>query len=268
MASFPGYPCGSDEGIPDGSTVTGLWGRSPIYPSCRTMKTAVAIRHVCFEDLGNFEPILMADGYRIEYRETGQDDLSSIGDGVDLLIVLGGPIGVYEQTAYPFLRQEITLVEGRLKKDQPTLGICLGAQIMARALGARVYPGSGKEIGWHKLTLTQAGRKSPLNHLAGAKVLHWHGDTFETPPGALLLASTSAYTNQAFSWGQRGLAVQFHPEVKLSTLERWYIGHACELATIRQLSVVSLRNDARRFAPVLQPRGERLWKDWLSAIRD
>ncbi len=231
------------------------------------MKTAVAIRHVYFEDLGNLEPILRADGYHIEYREAGLDNLSRIDPRVDLLIVLGGPIGTYEEEAYPFLLQELALVESRLKGDQATLGICLGAQIMARALGANVYPGTGKEIGWHEFSLTQAGKKSPLNHLTETKVLHWHGDTFDLPQGALLLASTSAYTNQAFLWGKRGLAVQFHPEAQLSTLERWYIGHACELATTKDMSVISLRNDARRFAPILQPRAGSFWNDWLSAIR-
>ncbi len=227
------------------------------------MKTALAIRHVSFENLGNLELILRADGYSIEYREAGRDDLSRIDSNVDLLVVLGGPIGAYEEDTYPFLLKELELVESRLRKDQPTLGICLGAQIMARALGAKVYAGPTKEIGWHEFRLTQTGKESPLRQLDGTKVLHWHGDTFDIPVGAVLLASTTAYANQAFSWGRRGLAVQFHPEVDSSILEQWYIGHACELAGAH-ISVKSLREDARRFAPVLQARSANFWRDWLS----
>jgi GMP synthase (glutamine-hydrolysing) len=230
------------------------------------MKTAVVIRHVPFEDLGNLEPILGTHGYRIEYREAGRNLLRDIDRGADLLVVLGGPIGAYEEESYPFIKDEISLIEKRLKEDRPTLGICLGAQLMARALGARVYPGPEKEIGWKVLTLTQAAATSSLMHLDGVHVLHWHGDTFDLPQGALQLAATAAYANQAFSWGKCGLALQFHPEVHRSALERWYIGHACEIAGTKGVSVASLRADAAKFAPPLQPRAVRLWESWLSSV--
>lgn len=230
------------------------------------MKTAVVIRHVPFEDLGNLEPILGLHGYRIEYCEAGLQPLGKIDRGVDLLVVLGGPIGAYEEEIYAFLKDELLLLESRLKEDRPTLGICLGAQLMARALGARVYPGSEKEIGWGALTLTQAARSSALMHLDGVRVLHWHGDTFDLPEGALHLASTAAYPNQAFSWGTCGLALQFHPEVQISALERWYIGHACEITGTKGVSVASLRSATATFAPPLQPRAIRLWESWLSAV--
>lgn len=230
------------------------------------MKTAIAIRHVPFEDLGNLEPVLRTHGYHIEYREAGLYPLADIDRGVDLLVVLGGPIGAYEEEIYPFIRDELLLLENRLKQDRPTLGICLGAQLMARALGARVYPGSGKEIGWKPLTLTWAAGASPLKYLDGAHVLHWHGDTFDLPNGALHLAATAAYANQAFTWGKRGLALQFHSEVATPPLERWYIGHACEIAGTKGVSVASLRADATRFAPPLQSRAIAFWGSWLSAV--
>lgn len=229
------------------------------------MKAALAIRHVSFEDLGTLEPVLRDHGYQIGYREAGLDDLSNIDPDVDLLVVLGGPIGAYEEEAYPFLLQELSLIQRRLARDQPTLGICLGAQIMARALGAKVYPGPIKEIGWYELVLADAAKRSILKHLDGQKLLHWHGDTFDTPEGAVLLASTDAYLNQAFSWGRRGLAVQFHAEVEPGMLERWYIGHACELAAAH-IQVKSLREDTRAFAPALQVRAVTLWQEWLSRL--
>ena len=146
--------------------------------------------------------------------------------------MLGGPIGVYETHAYPFLAAEIAVLEDRLAQDRPTLGICLGCQLMARALGAQVFPGGVKEIGWGSVAFTEAGAASPLAPLAenAAQVLHWHGDTFDLPQSAVRLASNSAYENQAFAFGDASLALQFHVEPDPGTLEYWYVGHAAELS--------------------------------------
>ena len=159
------------------------------------------------------------------------------------------------------------MLERRLAADLPTLGICLGAQLMARALGARVYPGPGKEIGWSPLTLTEAGHASPLVHLAGDKtsMLHWHGDTFDLPEGATLLASTDLCRHQAFSWGRAALGFQCHPEAQAAALERWLIGNACEIAGAG-LSVPRLREDATRFGPTLETQGTKCFADWLEAV--
>src|SRR5580693_2002267 len=126
----------------------------------RTMtKTLLAIRHVAFEDLCGFEAPLAQAGYAIRYADMGVDEVAGLGDP-DMLAVLGGPIGVYEDDLYPWLKGEIACIAARLKAQKPTLGICLGAQLMARALGARVYPSGGKEIGWGPVTLSAAGRDS------------------------------------------------------------------------------------------------------------
>ena len=118
-------------------------------------KTAVAIRHVHFEDLGAFDDVLCGHGYDVRYCDAGIDDIGEVDPlAPDLIIVLGGPIGAYEELAYPFLGQELALLEGRLTAARPTLGICLGAQLIARALGARVYPAPAKEIGWGELQLS------------------------------------------------------------------------------------------------------------------
>lgn len=229
-------------------------------------KLAVAIRHVPFEDLGNLQSSLQARGYRIEYKEAGLHRLSEIPANVDLLVVLGGPIGAYEDEMYPFIRDEVRLLEKRLGQDLPTLGICLGAQMMARALGARVYPGVRKEITWGSLALARSARASALEHLHGVHVLHWHGDTFDMPAGAIHLASTAICANQAFSWGRRGLALQFHPEVREAELERWYIGHACEIAATAGISVADLRAQAAQYAPALQVHAAKVWASWLSSL--
>jgi len=231
-----------------------------------SQRVAVAIRHVAFEDLGNLEASLQARGFRIDYKDAGVDPLRAIDPGVDLLVVLGGPIGAYEESTYPFIGEELRLLEKRLALDLPTLGICLGAQMMARALGASVRPGGDKEIGWAPLTLAQQAGTSPLDHLRGVPVLHWHGDTFDVPSGAVHLASTERYSNQAFAWGRRGLALQFHAEVRLAALERWYIGHACEIAATPGVSVAQLRAEAGRYDAMLQTQAAALWQSWLSTF--
>ena len=164
------------------------------------IKKAVAIRHVACEGLGNLADVLFANDFEVTYLEAGVDNLAYAGaQDADLLVILGGPIGAYEEKRYPYLRDELSLLEQRLALDAPTIGICLGAQLMARALGSRVYPGEYKEIGWAPLLLTDAGRRSPLAHLTNHAVLHWHGDTFDIPQGATHLAASDFgwYTAEA-----------------------------------------------------------------------
>ena len=229
-------------------------------------KTALAIRHVHFEDLGVFEPVLEQRGYAIRYVEAGLDDLGVVDPAVpDLLVVLGGPIGAYEEDRYPFLRSELDLIAARLKSGKPILGICLGAQLMALALGAAVKPGPAKEIGWGPLTLTDAGRESPLGHFGAAPVLHWHGDMFELPAGAERLASTEACPNQAFSLGPSVLGCQFHPEAGGTGFERWLIGHAAEIAGAG-LSPEALRQETGRYGPASAERGRRMIAGWLDRL--
>src|ERR1700728_5044191 len=206
-------------------------------------RSAVAVRHVAFEDLGLLAPIMEREGWDVSFCEAAVDDLRHPSiRGADLVVVLGGPIGVYETDDYPFLSSEIALIEYRLSRDLPTLGICLGSQLMARALGSRVFKGPIKEIGWGTVDLTGEDRSSCLQALQGddAVVLHWHGDTFDLPREATRLASNQNYENQAFAYGRNALALQFHLEADPRQLEEWYVGHAVELAAA-QVSVPDLR---------------------------
>lgn len=233
------------------------------------MKKALVIRHLMFEDLGSLAPVLMEKGYEITYLEAGSDDVTQINPlKPELVIILGGPIGAYDDQDYPFIKDELHLLEQRLKVDAPTLGICLGAQLMARALGAKVYPGKEKEIGWFPIQLTAAGEASSLKYLAqpGEKVLHWHGDTFDLPAGTIHLASSEKYPNQAFAWGNCGLALQFHPEVTQNGLERWFIGHAGEINSVPGISVAQLRQDTQKYARQLEVQGMKCWQVWLEKI--
>jgi len=230
------------------------------------MKTCLALRHVAFEDLGSFEPFLADRGYAVRYADTGWDDLAGIDPlAPDLLVVLGGPIAVYDEACYPFLVDELRLIEARLAAGRPIVGLCLGAQLIARALGARVHANpAGKEIGWSPLRLTAAGAASALAGLGESPVLHWHGDIFELPEGATLLASTAITPHQAFSWGA-ALALQFHIEATGRGMERWFIGHCSELGQAG-LSVPALRADSARFAPALEQAGPACLAHFLDSF--
>jgi GMP synthase (glutamine-hydrolysing) len=232
-------------------------------------RTALALTHVPFEDLGSLHGILRSRGFDVQYTAATDEEFPDRQiAGCDLLIVLGGPIGVYESADYPFLEPEIATIAARLQAQRPTLGICLGAQLMATALGAQVYPGAqGPEIGWSAL---EAGDNPAPEWFAplldpGLEVLHWHGDTFDVPVGARRLAGSQLYPNQAFELGKFVLGLQFHAEVEARGLERWYVGHTGELRA-RKIDIPALRAAGKRNAPRLEEVSRRMWNGWLDYI--
>jgi len=232
------------------------------------LKEAVAVRHVAFEDLGVLEAVLRGRGFEVRYLEAGLDDLdTSDAADSDLLIVLGAPIGAYDEPIYPFLTGEIELIERRLAQARPLVGVCLGAQLIARAAGHKVYPGKAKEIGFSPVTLTADGEASCLAALsqAGNMVLHWHGDTFDLPKGAARLASTPITPNQAFSLGANVLGLQFHMEADPRAIERWLIGHTCELAQAK-IEIPDLRAAAARHGAAVAAAGAEAFARWLDGL--
>lgn len=226
-------------------------------------KTCLAVRHVAFEDLGLLGPLVAARGYDIHYHDAGIDPFDEETlISADLVVVLGGPIGVYEQNTYPFIAGEIAAVAARHAADKPTLGICLGAQMMAAALGARVAPGPVKEIGYAPLTLTDAGRRSVLALLGSSPVLHWHGDNCELPQDCALLASTLHCPVQAFMRKPAQLALQFHLETEPARFESWLVGHTVELNKAG-IDPRELRNQARTLGPATREIGQKVLAAWL-----
>lgn len=232
------------------------------------MKTAIVVRHIPFEDLGSFEPLLREAGYLVFYKEAPIETLDpeELFES-DLLISLGGPISANDTEDFEFLEIELEVLHRRMVADKPTLGICLGAQLMAKAMGGTVGVGRAKEIGWSPLKLTEDGKRSPLQFLDSSltQVLHWHGEVFSLPEGAVNLASTPACDSQAFSYGKNSLALQFHAEVNPAQLEKWYVGHTLELS-INKVSVSSLRAKAQIHGKTLLPAARAFFSYWLESL--
>src|SRR5881628_324687 len=175
----------------------------------------LVLRHVQAEGLGLLANVLRDRGIHHRYLdlprgEAPPRDLHNLGG----LIVLGGPMAVYEAERHAFLRTESGLVERALNAGRPVLGICLGAQLIASVLGARVYAGERREVGWAPVTLTPDGRDDPVfgGDAEQLTVFHMHGDTYELPPDAHNLATSSLYEQQAFSYGELVYGIQFHVE--------------------------------------------------------
>ena len=174
-------------------------------------------------------------------------------------------MGVYETDSHPWIACEIVRLSRRIMLDRPTIGVCLGSQMIAAAMGARVYPGPVKEVGYAPVAITNAGYGSPLRHIEDVPVLHWHGDTFDLPPGAELLASTGNYAHQAFRRGNNILALQCHPEMgEDPRFEAWLKDEPYIEAA--GLSVAELRAQNDNHGSVAVAAGRRLITDWLERL--
>ena len=188
------------------------------------MRKLLVFQHSASEPLGVLDPMLRDAGFRVRYVNFSRDpnatpDVSRYNG----LVVLGGPMHVDQTAAHPHLLTEIAALREAVRRDMPILGICLGAQLLAAALGAAVRPHSVREIGWYRLAPTPAAAGDRLfRHIAGAPhVFQWHAYTFDVPHGAVHLASTGTCANQAFRWGSRAYGLQFHLEADEAMIRRW-----------------------------------------------
>ncbi|MEH3106389.1 MAG: glutamine amidotransferase [Sphingomonas fennica] len=230
------------------------------------MKRALVIRHVPYEGVAGFRQPIEEAGFaidRVDVTDPGfpQTDFLS----PDLVVMMGGPMGVYEQAENPWIACEVARLAGRLRRGLPTLGVCLGSQMIAAALGARVYPGPVTEVGFARVDLTAAGAASPLRHIADVPVLHWHGDTFDRPEGTEVLA-TSAHYIQAYARGSEVLALQCHPEMgEDPRFEAWLAGGADSMAAAGT-DAATLRAAYAAQGPATVAAGRRMIGEWLAGL--
>ncbi|MCX6627552.1 MAG: gamma-glutamyl-gamma-aminobutyrate hydrolase family protein [Candidatus Solibacter sp.] len=223
----------------------------------------LAFRHVPFEGLGLIEPALRARYITVDYADLYQA-LAPLPDvaAYHALVFLGGPMSVNQDLA--FLRREMEFIREAVARRQPILGICLGAQLIARALGATVRRNSTREIGWYGLHFTQAAGNDRLFHgLSPETVFHWHGETFDLPPGADLLASSDLCRNQAFRIGDAVYALQFHLEVTPEMIADWCAQDA-NGGDVRELEVVI---DPSFNAPRLAELSAQVFGRWGEMLR-
>jgi GMP synthase-like glutamine amidotransferase len=179
-------------------------------------------QHVPFEGLGNIEDWIKSRGHSLSLTRFYNNEAPPKLNDIDWLIVMGGPMGAYEENLYPWLTAEKRFIHNAIEKGIKVLGICLGAQLIASTLGAKVYPNAHKEIGWFPINLTEGGCTSALFRGLPAEILvfHWHGDTFDLPVGAKHLAETITCKNQSFSYKNHVLALQFHLDLKRENVEQ------------------------------------------------
>lgn len=231
------------------------------------MPRALIIRHVPHEGVAGFRDPIEAAGYVIDRVDVSDPDFSSLDlTEPDLLIMMGGPMGVYEQEAYPWIRCQLRRLARRLEADRPTLGVCFGAQMIAAALGADVYPGPVKEVGFHALDIHPGAQDGPLGHLVDVPVLHWHGDTFTLPDNVELVASSHLYSHQAFRRGRNLLALQFHAEMGLDERFNHWIDQWPEAIAEAGGDEAALREAHDRHGPAAVAAGRAMISSWLTTL--
>ncbi|MCX7760447.1 MAG: gamma-glutamyl-gamma-aminobutyrate hydrolase family protein [Hydrogenothermaceae bacterium] len=214
-------------------------------------RKVLAIRHVKIEHAGMIEEILHQRGYIIEYIDTANGDVvKNPLDEYSLILVLGGYMGAYEESIYPFLSYEFKIMEKALELDIPLLGICLGSQMLAKVLGSKVYKGEkGKEIGFfdvYKVSDHPYFYEFPKT----LKVFQWHGDTFDLPVGAERVFTSDKYENQGFVY-KRTVGLQFHIEVNQEMIQEWLEEYKDEILQ-ENLNPEKIKEDAMKYIPTLK----------------
>ncbi|HEY2219513.1 MAG TPA: type 1 glutamine amidotransferase [Gaiellaceae bacterium] len=233
------------------------------------MNRALVLQHIECEPPGAYEDVLHDEGWELVRVELDEDDALPGPEGFDAIVAMGGPMSVNDEDALPWLRAEKELIAAAVRADTPFFGACLGVQLLASALGSKVYPGPEPEVGLLPVRLTEAARSDPVFAGLPEEMLtfQWHGDTFDLPAGATRLAGSPAYANQAFRFGERAYGVQFHLEVSPEMAQEW--SHVPEYAASLE-SVLGpgaagrLLDELAARADELRGHARALFRRWLA----
>jgi GMP synthase (glutamine-hydrolysing) len=232
------------------------------------VKSIQVLQHTACETLGTIEDVLRKNRVDFRYVRTqeGERVPHEMGEAAGL-IVMGGPMGVYDSAEFPFLRDEMRLLESALKAEKPILGVCLGSQLLAAALGAEVKKGERKELGWHAISLAEEAHRDSVFSEATSNFtpFHWHGDVFDLPSQAVRLASSQWTLNQAFRYGGNAYGILFHLEVNLAQITQMLIDFADEL---RQAGgePARIRQETSTYLPTLEPIASTAFDRWVSLL--
>lgn len=179
-------------------------------------------QHVPFEGIGFLDSVFSEAGAQVAYTHYYDGEVPPAPEAFDVLLVMGGPMGVQDEEAHPWLKMEKRALKEALEEEKPVLGICLGAQLLAEVLGGAVTRNAQKEIGWWPVERSP-GSKSWVSDCFPDrfKTFHWHGDTFSIPPGATSLFRSEGCANQGFVWNDRAVGLQFHPEITPEMIDSW-----------------------------------------------
>jgi GMP synthase (glutamine-hydrolysing) len=235
-------------------------------------RTVLILRHMPQETGGTLETALTRAGLEVGYIDLFQEIPPRLPlDQASGLVVLGGPMNVDEVDRYPFLRLDVQWIRQAIEIRLPVLGICLGSQLLAKALGARVYPNAVKEIGWYPLEWLPRAADDPLFARSGTTtVFEWHGDTFDLPEGAVLLARGSSCPNQAFRWGASAYGLQFHIEMTAAMIDHWLNEgeHRGELAALGYIKLQAIRQQTPLVLPSMQKLAAEIFRRFAQMCLD
>lgn len=231
-------------------------------------RPVVVLQHAKSETPGLIEGALQSKAKALQYVRTFEGQaIPRNADEYAALIVMGGPMGVYETDRYPFLVQEMKLIEGFLKNRLPVLGVCLGSQLLAATLGAKVQKGRQKEVGWYPIELSENGRRDVLWQELPSRFVgfHWHGDIFDLPPDACLLASSGITPVQAYRYDIGVYGILFHLEVTENHIRGMLHEFGDEIRE-ENMSVEKILEDTNRHVPTLQRIGMTIFSRWAELI--
>ena len=229
------------------------------------------IKHIDIEGPGTFGDFLTKKNEPFRIVELGAGEkLPSTLNGINAVVVLGGPMNVYEEDKYPFLKEEDVFIKRVLASEIPFFGICLGSQLLAKAAGAKVVRSPVKEIGWYNIALTSDGKSDPLfqGFRENEEIYHWHGDMFEIPKSGALLASGTGCPHQAFRVGKNAYGIQFHVEVTDKSIKEWCDEYSATDLPERKEHCAAMIEGYFKNKEQFNYQANRLYENFLDILKD